>query len=63
MSHVAANFPNLKRFDFEETNVTPDGLMQLVDLHWLETIGTPRNMAGPDYDSIISTKDKEKKVG
>ncbi len=62
MPHVAENFPKLKRFDFGNTKVTPEGLMKLVDLHWLETIGTPDDITGQSFDSVYSsTTDKQER--
>lgn len=49
MPHVAANFPKLTRFSFGNTKVTPEGLMQLVDLHWLGHIGPPEYIGVPDH--------------
>jgi len=42
--HIVANFPKLKRLQLDETNITPDGLMQLVDLHWLQNLAPPSDM-------------------
>jgi hypothetical protein len=41
MPHIVNNFKKLKRFDLDETNVTPEGLMQLAELHWLTAVGSP----------------------
>ena len=62
MPHVVANFPRLRRFDFNETNVTPEGLMQLVDLHWLGTIGPPNNIVGPDFTKAKTKAERSRMV-
>lgn len=36
-----------------DTAVTRDGLMKLVDLHWLNSIGLPNKIVGPDNDERI----------
>jgi len=62
MPHIAANFPKLKRFDFGNTKVTPEGLMQLVDLHWLMTIGAPDDIVGPDYSQAVDRVERSKLI-
>lgn len=46
MPHIVKNFKRLKRFDFVDTKVSPTGLMQLAELHWLTIVGPPNDIAG-----------------
>jgi len=64
MPHIAANFKNLKRLGISsaKVNVTPNGLMQLVDLHWLLHIGVPDDIAGPDHIGTVSKEEKIKRT-
>jgi hypothetical protein len=48
--HVVQNFPLLRRFDFDETNVTSEGYKQLGELPRLTTLAVPRNIAGERQD-------------
>jgi hypothetical protein len=38
-------FPRLQRLEFSRTKVTEAGLMKLVPLHWLTTLGTPNEIS------------------
>lgn len=51
MPYIVKNFKRLRRFDFDETKVTPAGLMQLAELHWLTNIAPPDDILGPEDDS------------
>jgi len=59
--HIVENFPRLKRLSLANTNVTPKGLMQLADLHWLETLGPPADMIGPD-PTVGETRDERRRL-
>jgi hypothetical protein len=45
--HIVKNFRKLRRFDFDKTGVTADGLLQLAELPWLTTLAPPEDIAGP----------------
>ena len=44
---IVANFKMLKRLNISGTNITPAGLMQLADLHWLSNIAPPEDIIRP----------------
>jgi hypothetical protein len=58
MPHIARKFKMLRRIDLGDTQVTANGLMQLVDLHWLVDIGTPNDIVGPRDDPKEQAKAK-----
>ncbi len=45
---VCAQLKNLKRLYFSETAITLKGLMELVNLHWLQSIGVPDEIPASD---------------
>jgi len=64
MPHIVANFKNLKRLSLnsDEVKVTPDGVMQLADLHWLLQIGLPNDFVGPNPSDASSSEERNRLI-
>lgn len=52
ISHIVENFPRLRRLEYQQTQVSRDGALQLASLLWLLRPGFPGEVLGPAHQAF-----------